>query len=192
MYAFIKGVLHSLEDDHAIILVEWTGFGLEVSLSPKALGKFLIGEWCAFPIYHHRTEVSEMLFGFESESEKRIFQKLLRVNGVGGKTALAILGLGIEGILGAIERHEDGFLASVPWIGKKTAQKIIVELAGSLDLKSLKPWDTKTPATNRELIASLVQMGYERWRVERVVADLDIHLTLEEKTIESVRKLAQR
>ncbi len=84
-------------------------------------------------IHHHRTEVSELLFGFSSIEERELFQTLNRVNGVGGKTALNILGLGMENLKIAIMTEDDNLLSSVPGIGKKTAQKIIVDLKGSID-----------------------------------------------------------
>jgi Holliday junction DNA helicase RuvA len=116
------------------------------------------------------------------------------VNGVGGKTALTILGLGLESIVRAIELRDDSLLASVPGIGKKTAQKIIVELAGSLNLESLrggKQFPERDPNT-LHLITSLVQMGYEKSRVENIIGELDTHLSLEEKTREVIRQLSQK
>jgi holliday junction DNA helicase RuvA len=79
-------------------------------------------------IHHHRTEVSESLFGFDSFDERALFRELNKVNGVGGKTALALLGLGREELIKAIQFEDDKLLSSVPGIGKKTAQKIIVDL----------------------------------------------------------------
>lgn len=182
----------TIMDEKAVILVEGTGLGLEVLLSPEALGKYLIGGKCEFPLYHHRTEASEVLFGFANDIEKNVFQKLLKVNGVGGKTALAILGLGVDAIVRAINLHDDKLLSGVPWIGKKTAQKIVVELAGSIDFQSFtSSGSTAKNSGNTQLITSLVQMGYDKTRVEETIESLDSSLSIEQKTIEAIRLLSK-
>lgn len=123
-----------------------------------------------------------------------MFQKLLKVSGIGGKTALSLLGLGIDTLVQAIELRDDTLLSSVPGIGKKTAQKIVVELSGTISFRSLlETGKTKEKnATNIHLIASLTQMGYEKSRVESVVASLSPNLSLEEKTIEAIRTLSRK
>jgi Holliday junction DNA helicase RuvA len=65
-------------------------------------------------IHHHKTDVSELLFGFISTDERHLFRDLNKVNGIGGKTALALLGLGKETLIQAIQMEDDKLLSSVP------------------------------------------------------------------------------
>ncbi len=195
MYSFLSGTFFALDDGRATIMVEGTGLGLEVFLSPLSLSTFLLGEKIALPIYHYVTDAGETLFGFVSQQEKSVFQKLLKVNGVGGKTALNILWLGVDGILRAIELQDDALLSSVPGIGKKTAQKIIVDLKGSIDFATLsenkKGWGKRIISTDTNLITSLVQMGYDKVSVEQIVESIDSSLPLEAKTVEAIRRLSK-
>ena len=91
----------------------------------------------------------------------------------------------------AIQLEDDTLLSSVPGIGKKTAQKIIVDLKGSIDFTKTA---TKTPeknTTDMMLIASLVQMGYDKSRVESVVREIDARQPLEIRTINAIKRLSQ-
>ncbi len=135
--------------------------------------------------------MSEVLFGFISREERTLFRELLRVNGVGGKTALSLLGLGRDTLIQAIQLEDDKLISSVPGIGKKTAQKIIVDLKGSIDFSKKQSHGTKKDTSDTSLISSLVQMGYDKTRVESIVADINPSLTLEQKTVEAIRSLAK-
>ncbi len=73
-----------------------------------------IGENIALYIHHHITEVSQVLFGFVTIDEKNLFKNLIKVSGIGGKTALNMLGLGEESLLMAIQTEDDKLLSSVP------------------------------------------------------------------------------
>ena len=154
-------------------------------------GKSLIGEEIKLWIHHHHTEASELLFGFANPEEREIFRELNRVNGVGGKTALNILGLGMDTLQTAIATEDDKILASVPGIGKKTAQKIIVDLKGSIDFS--KKSETSGPQNNNDtlLISSLVNMGYDKSRVESIIGDIPTSLSLQERTVQAIRELAK-
>lgn len=174
------------------ILVENTGLGLEILGSPNLVSEALQKENLEVFIHHHITEVSQNLFGFVSFAEKNLFKNLIKVSGIGGKTALNMLGLGEEALLTAIQTEDDKMLSSVPWIGKKTAQKIIVDLKGSIDFTKKSNENTPVIAKNdTPLIASLVSMGYDKNRVETIVSELDASLSLAEKTKEAIKKLAQ-
>ena len=89
--------------------------------------------------------------------------------------------------------EDDKLLSSVPGIGKKTAQKIIVDLKGSIDFSK----KSTTPATKIQnqsdilLISSLVSMGYDKARVESIVGEIDKNGTIESRTIEAIRQLAK-
>ncbi len=165
----------------------------EINFSDKEIRSFSEFSQISLWIHHHKTDVSELLFGFVSPDERRLFRDLNKVNGIGGKTALALLGLGEERLIQAIQMEDDKLLSSVPWIGKKTAQKIIVDLKGSIDFskKSSAPITNNHNQNDTILISSLVSMWYDKARVEIIISSIETTLSLEARTIEAIRRLAK-
>jgi Holliday junction DNA helicase RuvA len=88
-------------------------------------------------IYHHQTEAGSRLIGFDAMEDKKIFSKLLSVNGLGPKGALSLLELGQNEVMQAIASGDSKRLTKASGIGPKLASKIIVELRGSLDTETL-------------------------------------------------------
>ncbi len=190
MYGHFSGKILMVDGITVTLQAEGTGIAFDIFTSPLALSSIKIGEEAHLWIHHHKTEVSESLFGFSSFEERSLFRELNKVNGVGGKTALALLGLGTEDLMRAIHLEDDTLLSSVPGIGKKTAQKIIVDLKGSINLAKSQESKVKksTIQNNTTLISSLVQMGYDKSRVEEIVETLEPNLSLEEKVREAIKR----
>lgn len=191
MYGYFSGKIIMIDGITVTMQIEWTGFGFDIFASPTVLVSLVIGQNSQFWIHHHKTDVSESLFGFSSFEERALFRELNKVNGVWGKTALSLLGLGTEALMKAIHLEDDAILSSVPGIGKKTAQKIIVDLKGSINFsKSAESKSQKTLSQNNiTLISSLVQMGYDKSAVEEIIQTLDPNLSLEEKVREAIKKI---
>lgn len=193
MFWYIEWDILAIDGINLTVRITGTGLGFDILVSPSVLSHLDQKQKIALWIHHHITDVSEMLFGFESQEERSLFRNLNRVNGIGGKTALALLGLGEEKLILAIQTEDDKLLSSVPWIGKKTAQKIIVDLKGSIDFskKSTTPVDKIQNQSDTLLVTSLVSMGYDKTRVESIVSVLDTSSTIESRTIEAIRQLAK-
>lgn len=193
MFSYIKWEILSIDGINITILVDGTGFGLEVLASPNLLIKSKISEKIEIFIHHHITDVSEVLFGFCSKDEKNLFKNLIKVNWIGGKTALNMLGLGEETLAIAIREEDDKLLSTIPGIGKKTAQKIIVDLKGSIDFSSKETEEVKTKKTapNSVIFTSLVNMWYDKNRVEEVIANIDSSLAIEEQVRIAIKNLAR-
>lgn len=136
------------------------GVGFEVLVTSITLAHARIGEDKELFIHHHITDVSEALFGFESLDEKAVFRKLLKVNGVGGKTALSLLSIGMIPLVKAIESGDEKVLGSVSGIGKKTALKIIVELKKEISSEELmadeRAQPKLAPQSHMEILETLV------------------------------------
>lgn len=193
MFWYIEWDILAIDGITLTVQVQGTGLGFDILVSPSVLGNLSQDKKISLWVHHHKTDVSELLFGFISIDERHLFRDLNKVNGIGGKTALALLGLGKDTLIQAIQMEDDKLLSSVPWIGKKTAQKIIVDLKGSIDFskKSSTPANKVQNTSDVTLISSLVSMWYDKTRVEAIIAEIETTLTLEARTIEAIRRLAK-
>lgn len=114
MFSFVQGKILHIDGIAITILVENTGLGLEVLASPHLIAKSLQNENISLWIHHHITEVSQTLFGFTTAEERSLFRNLIKVSGIGGKTALNMLALGEESLLNAIQTEDDKLLSTIP------------------------------------------------------------------------------
>lgn len=193
MFWYIEWDILAIDGITLTIKVNGTGLGFDILVSPSVLNIISFDKKLSLWIHHHKTDVSELLFWFTSTEERRLFRDLNKVNGIGGRTALALLGLGEEALVRAIQLEDDKLLSSVPWIGKKTAQKIIVDLKWSIDFskKSTTPKQKIQNNNDTVLISSLVSMWYDKNRVEAIIQEIEPHLSLEIRTVEAIRSLAK-
>lgn len=193
MFWYIEWSILAIDGITITVQVQGTGLGLDILVSPSVLSGINMKEKISLWVHHHKTEVSELLFGFGSQEERWLFRNLNKVNGIGGKTALALLWLGEETLIRAIQMEDDRLLSSVPGIGKKTAQKIIVDLKWSIDFskKTSTPEGKIQNQSDTILVSSLVSMGYEKSRVESIIGAINSSDTLENRTIEAIRQLAK-
>ncbi len=166
-----------LEKNQPELLLEVGGIGYEI-LCPMS-SFYAMGDEVNISLYTHLTvkEDSHTLYGFISKDEKTIFRELIRVNGVGPKVALAILShLDIGSLMSAVANDDDVLLAKTPGIGKKTAQKLIVELKDRLEkLNLIKASNQATtisgnnPNSNQAL-AALQSLGFKVKEAEKMIA----------------------
>jgi Holliday junction DNA helicase RuvA len=175
--------------------VTGTGLGFEILVPVRTLANVTIGKEQSFYIHHHITDVSEVLFGFETREEKALFRKLLKVSGVGGKTALAMLSLGTHLLIKAIDEGDEKFLSSLPGIGKKMALKIIVELKHKVSIDDITEQTPQTPLRkpgNVEITDTLLSMGYDRKAVDKIVESIPDTLTgLQDRMVYCIKNLAK-
>ena len=128
MIRFLEGVLEEKEDLGVVINVQGVGYGLSCSrfTQEELPGK---GETVRLLVYHHITDSDQRLFGFNNVEEKVLFEQLITVKGVGPKLGITILsGIPINELMSAIINGQAGLLSKIPGIGKKTAERIILEL----------------------------------------------------------------
>ena len=132
------GSLRGTEDSTA--LIEVAGVGYVVSLTPRTLAELEPGSPVFVYVHHHIREDAQTLFGFLHRDERTTFQVLIATHGVGPALALAILGTHAPAALVDIIASNDiGALTLVPGVGKKTAERLLVELRNRLDLPMLDP-----------------------------------------------------
>ena len=129
------------------------------------------GDRVALHIHTHLREDGIALFGFWTEREKLLFEKLIGVSGIGPRRARVILsGMPPEDLLAAIASGDLGRLSSIPGIGKKTAERMVLELKEAMRLLAAE-LPEKPVAADDDVVSALVNLGYKASQAERAVAD---------------------
>ncbi len=168
MIAYLKGTLIHKTPGHVIIDTGGVGYAAAVPLGTYfKLGE--VGDEAELLIYTHVTDDSLALYGFGGRHEKEMFLKLIGISGIGPKLAMNILS-GIEpaDLEEAVRKSDLARLSLVPGIGKKTALRITMELQDKLESKE-KLLAAKGSPEKEDLVSALLNMGFRRKEVERVV-----------------------
>ncbi len=155
------------------VIVDVGGVGYEVHIPLSTLAKLpKIGETVQLHIHTHVREDDLRLFGFESKTDKISFLTMLKVSGVGPKLALTVLGaLSGPDLARVIADSDTRRLSAIPGIGKKTAERMILELSGKLKAESESP-GTAAGGAFADLGSALQNLGFKPGQVERVLADI--------------------
>lgn len=149
MIDFLRGKLVGLEQDFVVLDVHGVGYRV-FAANPFAI-KAKESEEVTLFIHHHVREDAILLFGFESREEQALFRRLLEVSGIGPRVAIGILSAGRpEEVVSAIYQENVSFLMKLPGIGKKTAQRMILDLKDKLG---------ELPFGSSDLAASAKQLG---------------------------------
>jgi holliday junction DNA helicase RuvA len=191
MIGFLEGVVFDVSLDHFIINVG--GVGYEILATQQTLNdaQVVMGQTLSLWIYTHVREDAMTLFGFMTRPEKEFFMQLLKVNGVGPKSALTILsGAQLVQIQSWIEAGDAKALSSLPKVGKKTAEQIILTLQGKLVIIDSKNSGYKKPETHRQIASALVNLGFKTQLVDQFIETISPTATLEEGVRQGLQKLS--
>jgi len=168
------------------VVVDVNGVGYLVQATPSAAGA--PGEDVTVETYLHVREDALQLYGFADTAERELFVQLLGVNGVGPKVALAIVsGSRPAELRRAIVREDAARFQAIPGIGKKTAERIVLELREKIVVSSDPDVSTRTDLTARD---ALVELGYSVIDAERALAGIDESLPVEEQVRHALRAAA--
>ena len=188
MISYVKGTL--VEKTPAKIIVEAGGLGHEILIPLSSYDVFGdVGSQVLVHTHFHVREDSHLLFGFATRKERQLFQMLISVSGIGPRSALTILsGSGVDDFCEAIVKEEVDFLTAISGVGKKTAQRLIVELKNRISEEEVKVGAGVERAPARDMIPeavqALVSLGFTRpvarRAVERCVSEADRQLGVEE------------
>lgn len=202
MIAYLEGVLREKEPTRVVLDVSGVGYEVSIPLStfydlPDE------GKTVALRVHTHVREDALQLFGFHTARERGVFELLLRTSGVGPKLAQAILsGIAPSDLLDAIEGGDVALLCAVPGVGRKTAERLVVDLRDRVkDLRA--PGEggaPERPATgvrgdgrDDDAVSALVNLGYSANAAERAVAraggELDDESTLEDLIRTALRRV---
>ncbi len=157
MIGFLEGKLGGIKSGYAIVLC--SGVGYKVSVSAYTLGKIAGAEQVSLHIHTHVREDQLNLFGFLDEDELEMFELLISVSGIGPKVALGILSIADPNTIRTAIVHKDpSLLTRVSGVGKKTAEKVIVELQNKVKETELR--GTAQALADQDALEALAAMGY--------------------------------
>ena len=169
------------------LVLDVNGVGYRLFATPAAVRKADGADEVVVETHLHVREDAMQLFGFADADERELFEQLLSVSGVGPKVALAIVsGYSPAELRRAIVREDDAMFQTIPGIGKKTAQRVVLELKEKLALtETAGPEDGDLTARD-----ALVELGWSAVDAERVLASVDPDLPVEEQVRTALRQAA--
>src|SRR5438874_7048830 len=190
MIARLRGKPAGLTPDGLVLDVG--GVGYLVAATPSALRKADGGGETVVETYLHVREDALQLYGFAERAERELFVQLLSVNGVGPKVALAIVsGSPADELRRAIVREDTARFQAIPGIGRKTAERIVLELKEKLAASvTIAPVGAGEPDEHVVARDALVELGYSPADAERALAQTDASASPEERVREALRKAA--
>ena len=193
MITFLTGILCEKELSEATIDVNGVGYQIFIPLSSyEKLPE--VNNHCKLLIYHHISDSDQKLFGFVSNEEREMFSKLLSVNGVGPKLAICVLsGLPLKILRNAILSSDISVISSISGVGKKTAERIILDMKGTLNQFSINESSNKSDASLadlklRDATLALIALGHNNDAAAKMVKSVASSITSDMSVEEIIRQ----
>ncbi|MDR3220794.1 MAG: Holliday junction branch migration protein RuvA [Candidatus Accumulibacter sp.] len=190
MIGRLSGIL--LEKTPPQVLIDAHGVGYEVDVPMSTFFNLpAVGENCALLTHFIVREDGQFLYGFGSEAERFAFRQLVKISGVGARTALAVLsGLSVADLAQAIARQEAGRLVKVPGIGKKTAERLLLELKGKL-ADALPTARFPAEDAQHDILNALLALGYNDREASSVMKQLPPDLSTSDGIRQALKLLGK-
>ena len=196
MIAFLRGRIVDKQPNRIIIDIQGVGYDVHVPLSTfYEIGE--VGTDVALRVHTHVREDALQLYGFLTELERQLFERLIAISGIGPKLAVAVLsGMDPRDLVTAVQRADVARLTSIPGVGKKTAERIVLELKDRLaQIVMPAATDTAPPASGADrlradLLSALQNLGYHRPQAEKAIESAVKSMT--DPTFEQALKSALR
>lgn len=194
MISRLRGILEAKKPPFLLLDVNGVGYELQVPMSTIYLLPDC-GQTITLLTHFHVREDAQILYGFYEERERALFRALIKISGVGPKVALTILsGIDPTSFIVCIERRDVASLVRLPGIGQKTAERLLVEMAGKLqNIASLEAFSTMTlgksnhsqapfsPFTvQEEAISALISLGFKPQEASRAIAKCENEMSKDE------------
>jgi Holliday junction DNA helicase RuvA len=171
MIAHLNGKLFSSKPTQ--IILDVNGVGYKVGISINTFEKIVDKSEVSLFIHTHVKEDSISLYGFFTESEKEMFELLISISGIGPKIALGLLsGISVDSLKEAIEEGNVTRITAVPGIGRKTAERLVLELRSKVEDIFVSEFSKDQPSNKSEAISALTTLGYNVKIAEKVVREL--------------------
>ena len=168
MIGFLKGQVTRISGKEILILTP-SGVGYAVFAAGTLLALVKKGSEISAEIFMVVRENEISLYGFGGTDEKILFQKLLGVSGVGPKMAMEMVSVPPQYFLKAVEEGDIAFLTRIPGLGKKKAERLIVELRGKIDLSAVGEEAARVDPAKEEAIGALEGLGYDRATIKEIL-----------------------
>jgi holliday junction DNA helicase RuvA len=190
MIAHVSGTVTEKFIDSVIIDVH--GVGYEVLVAAIDYEKLTLHDEAKLYTHHHVREQAEELYGFSTLAGKRLFELLITVQGVGPKAALAILSLGdAEVVRNAIASSDAAFIQQASGVGKRTADRVVVDLADKVGLPGrMAGHSAQAARSNDDALDALLALGYNVRQASEALAKVDTSLSVEGKIRQALKVLS--
>ncbi len=190
MIAHILGEV--VDKEAASVIVDVSGVGYEIKTTQKVIDSCNVGESVKFYTYFAVRENAQDLYGFTSKESKRLFELLLSVSGVGPKVAISIAGLGEPGeVKSAIASSNVAYVQSANGVGKRGAEKVIVELKDKVGAIGEDSFILDGLSAGDDAAAGLVALGYSQQQANQALAKVDASLSPEERITTALKELSR-
>jgi Holliday junction DNA helicase RuvA len=192
MIGRLNGTL--LEKTPPLILIDCHGVGYECEVPMSTFYNLpALGEKVTMLTHFVVREDAQLLYGFGSEQERATFRQLLKVNGIGAKSALSILsGLSIDDLAQAVAMQDSAMLTRVPGVGKKTAERLLLELKDKFSLAGLNAAQANQPkSAASDVLNALISLGYNEREALAAVKLLPSDSTVAEGIKQALKSLSK-
>ncbi len=182
-----------LEKHPPQVLVDAHGVGYEIDVPMSTFYNLpATGESVTLLTHFVVREDAQLLYGFGTDEERRVFRQLLKISGVGPKLALSVLsGLSISDLAHAVSAQEVGRLTKIPGVGKKTAERLLLELKDKLNVTVTGRLEKPAATTGSDALNALLALGYNEREAQGALKDIAEGLTLSEKIRAALKSLSK-
>lgn len=190
MIARLNGLL--IEKTPPMIVLECNGVGYEVEVPMSTFYDLPeLGQPIKLLTHFVVREDAQLLYGFGSEREKNTFKQLIKVNGIGAKSALSILsGVSVDDLVLAVNEQEVAVLTRIPGIGKKTAERMLLELKDKFTLSGASAAQSQAKSATQDVLNALVALGYNEREASAAVKLLDKDTGVSEGIKQALKSLS--
>lgn len=191
MIARLNGLL--LEKTPPLIVLDCAGVGYELEVPMSTFYNLPeIGKQVILLTHMVVREDAQLLYGFGTQQEKDTFRQLLKVNGIGAKSALAILsGVSIEDLTEAVASQEVSLLTRVPGVGKKTAERLLLELKGKFEVSNMVLASGGAKSSRQDVLNALLALGYNEREASGSVKSLEADIDVSEGIKQALKSLSK-
>jgi len=192
MIGRLSGIL--LEKTPPLVLIDCHGVGYECEVPMSTFYNLpAVGEKVVMLTHFVVREDAQLLYGFGSSQERATFRQLLKVNGIGAKSALSILsGLSIDELVQAVALQETTMLTRVPGVGKKTAERLLLELKDKFTIDGVAAMSSSQPkSASSDILNALLALGYNEREALASVKMLDKEISVTEGIKQALKLLSK-
>ena len=194
MISYLKGQL--INKGRNYLIIEVNNLGYQVFVSPVMYADLTIGDRLEIYIHHYVREDAESLYGFKNTEELEMFEMLLSISGVGPKSALGVLSIAkVEDIKSAIARGDAAMLTKVSGIGRKTAERIILDLRDKMAVLGSPAYGSisgRDISSNSDEIDALITLGYSVQQAREALRQVDSTITKPGERIRGALKILSK